>query len=62
MHLKKEFFLKIWTEVIVIPKSCDLTDPNNYRPIILVSVVSKLFTSILTSRLLAWSEDEVKIN
>jgi hypothetical protein len=30
----------------------------NYRPIVLVSVLSKLFTSILTDRLLSWSEDE----
>ena len=39
----------------------DLSDPNNYRPIVLVSVLSKLFTSILTERLLSWSEDEDKL-
>lgn len=38
--------------------SGDLTEPSNYRPIVLVSVLSKLFTSILTDRLLSWSEDE----
>jgi hypothetical protein len=38
-----------------------LSDPNNYRPIVLVSVLSKLFTSILTERLLSWSEDEDKL-
>jgi len=52
-----------WTECIIIPvpKSGDLTEPNNYRPIVLVSVLSKLFTSILTDRLLSWSEDEDKL-
>ena len=38
--------------------SGDLTEPSNYRPIVFVSVLSKLFTSILTNRLLSWSEDE----
>lgn len=38
--------------------SGDLTEPSNYRPIVLVSVLSKLFTSILTDHLLSWSEDE----
>ncbi|CAG2221325.1 unnamed protein product [Mytilus edulis] len=49
-----------WTECLVIPvpKSGDLTSPINYRPIILVSILSKLFTSILTDRLLSWSQDE----
>ena len=42
-------------------KSGDLSDPNNYRPIILVSIMSKIFTSILTSRLLSWAEDEEKL-
>ena len=30
-----------WTEclVIAVPESGDLTDPNNYRPIVLVSVL-----------------------
>jgi hypothetical protein len=38
-----------------------LSNPNNYRPIVLLSVLSKLFTSILTERLLSWSEDEDKL-
>jgi hypothetical protein len=52
-----------WTECLVIPvtKSGDLSDRNNYRPSVLVSVLSKLFTSILTERLLSWSEDEDKL-
>jgi hypothetical protein len=46
---------------VPVPKSGDLSDPNNYRPIVLVSVLSKLFTTILTERLLSWSEDEDKL-
>ena len=38
-----------------------MSNPNNYRPIVLLSVLSKLFTSILTERLLSWSEDEDKL-
>ena len=38
-----------------------MSDPNNYRPIVLVGVLSKLLTSILTERLLYWSEDEGKL-
>ena len=41
--------------------SGDLTEPSNYRPIVFVSVLSKLLTSILTDRLLSWSEDEDKL-
>ena len=41
--------------------SVDLTEPSNYRPIDLLSVLSKLFTNILTDRLLSWSEDEDKL-
>ena len=38
-----------------------MSDRNNYRPSVLVSVLSKLSTSILTERLLSWSEDEDKL-
>jgi hypothetical protein len=53
----------IWTECLVIPvpNIGDLSDPNNYRPVVLVGVLSKLLTSILTERLLSWSEDEGKL-
>ena len=49
-----------WSEclVVAVPKSGDLSDPNNYRPIVLISVLSKLYTTILTNRLLSWSEEE----
>ena len=52
-----------WIECLVIPvpKSGNLSDPNNYRPIVLVSILSKLFTSILTDRLLSWAQDEDKL-
>ena len=56
-------FPEFWSEgvVIAVPKSGDLSDPNNYRPIILVSVLSKIFTSILTKRMVNWAEDEEKL-
>ena len=52
-----------WTEciVILISKSGNLSDPNNYLPIVLVSILSKLCTSILSERFLSWSEKEEKL-
>ena len=43
--------------LIPVPKKGDLSNPKNYRPITLVSIFSKLFTSILNRRLLEWAEE-----
>lgn len=42
-----------WLQGIIIPiyKKGDHNDPNNYRPITLLSCVGKLFTSVLNNRL-----------
>ena len=52
-------FPDLWTEGIIIPlfKKGDSSDVNNYRGITLVSVISKLFTSILNQRLTNWCKD-----
>lgn len=51
-------FPEDWTYGIVVPihKKDNLSDPNNYRPITLVSVFSKIFTTLLNQRLLSWAE------
>ena len=47
-----------WSKGIVIPihKKGSKTDVNNYRPITLLNHVAKLFTSLVNSRLMLWSE------
>lgn len=53
-----------WCKIIVNPiyKKGDKNDPGNYRPISLVPTGLKLVTSILSSRLQQWSENEDKIS
>ena len=45
-----------WTESIVIPlyKKGDINDTNNYRGISLSNITSKLFSTIINSRLQEW--------
>ena len=52
-------FPKILCNALVVPihKKGDTSDPKNYRGISLISCMCKLFTSVLNSRLLSWSED-----
>lgn len=45
------------TSIIVpVPKKGDLTDPNNYRGICLTPSLSKIYASILNTRLVKWGE------
>ncbi|VDI01281.1 Hypothetical predicted protein [Mytilus galloprovincialis] len=52
-------FPKSWALAVLIPvfKKGDSSDPSNYRGISLVSNLAKLFTSIINSRLIKWSEN-----
>ena len=52
-------FPEQWSEGIVIPiyKKGDTCAPSNYRPITLLSCVSKVFTSILCKRITNWATD-----
>ena len=52
-------FPELWVRCIIIPifKKGDVNDAGNYRGISLVSHVGKLFTSLINSRLLKWSEE-----
>ena len=47
-----------WTKAIIIPlhKKGDVNNPDNYRGISLLSVVSKVYTHIIKSRLTVWAE------
>jgi hypothetical protein len=53
-----------WREAIIIAlhKKGDINDPGNYRGISLLSVFSKIFTSILNSRLMLWAETNKKLS
>jgi hypothetical protein len=45
-----------WSEIVIVPiyKKSDPSTPQNYRPIALANTVLKLFTIILSNRLLNW--------
>lgn len=53
-----------WTNSIVFMlfKKGDDTNPNNYRSISLLNVLSKLFTGLLHNRLMLWCENEKVIS
>ena len=52
--LQTEFFPSAWSKGYIIPlfKSGDESDPSNYRGITISNYLSKLFTKIMTTRLL----------
>lgn len=56
-------FPDAWSKSIIIPlfKKGDANNPENYRGISLLSVISKVFTYILNKRLTSWAEEEHKI-
>ena len=56
--MDKKCFPRSWASGVIIPihKRGDITDPNNYRGITLISCFAKLFTSILNERLKQWAE------
>lgn len=53
-----------WCKSIIIPlfKKGDDRNPDNYRGISLLSIISKVFTAVLNKRLYAWAEKEEKIS
>eukprot|EP00745_Piridium_sociabile_P034171 TRINITY_DN58732_c0_g1_i3.p1 TRINITY_DN58732_c0_g1~~TRINITY_DN58732_c0_g1_i3.p1 ORF type:complete len:233 (+),score=10.78 TRINITY_DN58732_c0_g1_i3:3-701(+) len=57
------YFPDDWTRSVIVPllKKGDANNPDNYRGISLLSSISKVFTSILNSRLYNWAEREKKI-
>lgn len=49
-----------WVEGVIVPiykNKGDSLDPNNYRPITLLSCMGKLFTAVLNSRLTSYLEE-----
>jgi len=49
----------VWKKGIIVPihKKGSLKDPNNYRAISLLPIFSKLFTSVLNTRLMNWANE-----
>ena len=56
-------FPKQWTKALLVPihKKGDVNNPDNYRGISLLSILSKCYTYILTKRLEWWAETQGKI-
>ncbi|GFU03893.1 reverse transcriptase domain-containing protein, partial [Nephila pilipes] len=66
-HLLSAFFNKVldlstipssWknAKVVLIPKSGDLSDITNWRPVSLLNTTGKVFSSVLAARLSSWSD------
>ena len=60
---EEEKIPKDWSRglIVPLPKEGDPRNTDNYRGITLLSVVGKLFASILTRRLQCWCEDRGKL-
>ena len=58
---KHEVWPKRWGQGIIVPlfKDGSRLDPGNYRPISLLSVMGKIFGSIIENRLSDWSENSL---
>ena len=58
------YFPVRWGVAIIVPlyKSGDKSQPGNYRGISLLSIPSKIFTSVINNRLYNWAENNNKIN
>ena len=59
----ESYFPIDWTHAVIIPlfKNGNASNPENYRGISLLSMISKVFTGILNTRLYRWAEKEGKI-
>ncbi|GFT81242.1 reverse transcriptase domain-containing protein [Nephila pilipes] len=44
------------SKVVLIPKSGDLSDISNWRPVSLLNTTGKVFSSVLAARLSSWSD------
>jgi len=56
--LKNKAFPESWSEIVIVPiyKKNDKNLPENYRPVSLANTILKLFTSMISKRLLFWSK------
>ena len=59
----KAKFPTAWATAIIVPifKRGNVDNPNNYRGISLLNILSKIFTSVLTNRLYNWAEQNDRI-
>ena len=60
----KSYFPIDWCKAVIVPilKKGSATNPDNYRGISLLSIVSKVFTSIINKRLYNWCEIHKKLS
>ena len=62
--LAQETYPDAWSTGIIKPiyKKGEKKNPNNYRGITLLPVLSKIFTAIMRDRLVYWAEVNCKLN
>ena len=62
--LVKGVFPQEWCTAVIVPihKSGDKDDPDNYRGISLLTCISKIFTKVLSNRLVNWASVNSMIN
>jgi len=60
---ESQYFPKVWSRSVIIPlhKRGSKLNPTNYRGISLLSILSKVFSSVLTKRLYRWAEKNGRI-
>ena len=49
----------MWSEGLIVPihKSGSINDPSNYRGISLINIMYKIFSGIITEKLINYAED-----
>ena len=61
--VNNSLFPEQWSKALLVPihKKGSISDPDNYRGISLLSILSKCYTYVLNKRLEVWAENQGKV-